>query len=281
MHRVAGPHIRDVARLILAGANSHSLKGKVAVITGGNQGIGATIAAAFAERGAAVAIAARNTATLHETAAVIQELGAECLPVQCDVADEASVEAMGDAVYRRFSDVDIVVANAGIGGPTALLQDITFEQWRECLATDLDGVFLTFRRFIPRMIERGSGCLIAISSMTGKRPLRGRTPYAASKMGVIGLVRTLALELGAHGIRVNAVCPGAVEGPRIEMVIERQAKLQGVSNEVARAQLIDAAPLKRAVPPRDVAAACVFLASPEADSITGEDLNVTAGLVMY
>lgn len=258
-----------------------SLKGKVAVVTGGNQGIGAAIAAALAREGASLAIAARSTATLTQTAERIRGFGVECIPVQCDVADEASVEAMGDEVYRRFKGADIVVANAGIGGPTASMQDITYDQWRECLAIDLDGVFLTFRRFVPRMIDRGSGCLIAISSMTGKRPLRGRTPYAAAKMGVIGLVRTLALELGPHGIRVNAVCPGAVDGPRIESVIERQAKIQGVSNDVARAQLIDAAPLQRAVPADDVAAACVFLASPEAGSITGEDLNVTAGLVMY
>src|ERR1700738_4147983 len=188
---------------------------------------------------------------------------------------------MGDAVYRHFPEVDVVVANAGIGGPTALMQDITYEQWRECLAIDLDGVFLTFRRFVPRMIDRRIGCLIAISSMTGKRPLHGRAPYAAAKMGIIGLVRTLALELGPHGIRVNAVCPGAVEGPRIETVIERQARIQGISNAAARAQLIDASPLKRAVTQDDVAEACVFLASPAAARITGEDLNVSAGVVMY
>jgi NAD(P)-dependent dehydrogenase (short-subunit alcohol dehydrogenase family) len=262
-------------------AGSRPFDGKVVLVTGGNQGIGASIATAFAEQGARLAIAARSTDTLEETAESIRRLGSECVAVQCDVADESSVSSMGDAVYERFPDIDVVVANAGIGGPTALMQDITYEQWRECLTIDLDGVFLTFRRFIPRMIERRSGCLVAISSMTGKRPLHGRTPYAAAKMGVIGLVRTLALELGPHSIRVNAVCPGAVDGPRIETVIERQAKIQGISNDAARAQLIDASPLKRAVAPYDVAAACVFLASPDAASITGEDLNVTAGVVMY
>jgi NAD(P)-dependent dehydrogenase (short-subunit alcohol dehydrogenase family) len=257
------------------------LDGKVVVVTGGNQGIGAAISTAFAGQGARLAIAARNKETLEQTAASIRGLGAECIAVQCDVADEGSVAAMGDAVYRHFPEVDVVVANAGIGGPTALMQDITYEQWRECLAIDLDGVFLTFRRFVPRMIDRRIGCLIAISSMTGKRPLHGRAPYAAAKMGIIGLVRTLALELGPHGIRVNAVCPGAVEGPRIETVIERQARIQGISNAAARAQLIDASPLKRAVTQDDVAEACVFLASPAAASITGEDLNVSAGVVMY
>src|SRR6202030_3219722 len=107
----------------------------------------------------------------------------------------------------------------GVAGPTAPLHEITLEQWRATIATDVDGVFLTFRAFIPGLIARRSGSLIAISSMTGKRPLHGRTPYAAAKMGVIGIVRTLATELGPHNVRVNAVCPGLVAGPRIETVL--------------------------------------------------------------
>ena len=253
----------------------------VAVVTGGNRGIGAAIASAFASAGAKLAIAARDDSSLEQTAESIRQTGAECVAIKCDVSSEDSVATLGADVYRYYDQVDIVVANAGIGGPTAPMQEISYEEWRQCLAIDLDGVFLTFRRFIPRMVERRQGCLIAISSMTGKRPLLGRTPYAASKMGIIGLVRTLALELGPAGIRVNAVCPGAVEGPRIDTVIERQARIQGVSHETARAQLVDASPLRRTVPASDVAATCLFLASSAADSITGEDLNVTAGLVMY
>jgi NAD(P)-dependent dehydrogenase (short-subunit alcohol dehydrogenase family) len=174
-----------------------------------------------------------------------------------------------------------VVANAGIAGPTAPMHEIGYEQWRECLAIDLDGVYLTFRRFVPAMIERRSGSLIAVSSMTGKRPLNGRTPYSAAKMGVIGLVRTLALELGPHGIRVNSVCPGAVEGPRIKDVVRNQARAQGVSEEATLRQFTDPAPLKRLVQPEEVAAACLFLASEASAAITGEDLNVSAGVVMY
>ncbi len=259
----------------------YSLRGQVAVITGGNQGIGAAIAAAFAEAGASIVIAARTERLLSEMAQRFNISGADCLPVRCDVTDERSISALGDAALKRFSKVDIVVANAGVAGPTAPMHTITYEQWRECLATDLDGVFLTFRRFIPHMLERGSGCLIAISSMTGKRPLHGRTPYAAAKLGVIGLVRTLAHELGPSGIRVNTICPGAVAGPRIEAVVERQAAIQGIAIEDARGQLIGSAAMRRFVTPEEVAAACLFIASPAAASITGEDLNVTAGLVMY
>ena len=142
-------------------------------------------------------------------------------------------------------------------------------------------MFHTFRAFIPGMIERGSGSLIAISSMTGKRSLHGRTPYAAAKMAVIGLIRSLAAELGPHGIRANSVCPGAVSGPRIDDVIRRQAESRGIGLDEARAGFTSASPLDRLVEPDEVGAVCAFLASDAATAITGEDLNVSAGVVMY
>jgi NAD(P)-dependent dehydrogenase (short-subunit alcohol dehydrogenase family) len=161
------------------------------------------------------------------------------------------------------------------------MHQISYEQWRECVGIDLDGVYLTFRGFLPGMVERRQGSLIAISSITGKRALHGRTPYAAAKMGVIGLVRTLATELGPHGVRVNSVCPGAVDGPRIEVVVRNQAQALGISEEEALRQFRDSSPLRRLVRPEEVAAACVFLASDAASAITGEDVNVSAGVVMY
>jgi NAD(P)-dependent dehydrogenase (short-subunit alcohol dehydrogenase family) len=188
---------------------------------------------------------------------------------------------MTASVLERFGRADVVVANAGIAGPTAPMHEIGYEQWRECLAIDLDGVYLTFRGFLPGMIDRRQGSLIAISSMTGKRALHGRTPYAAAKMGVVGLVRTLAVELGPHGVRVNSICPGAVDGPRIETVVRNQARAQGITEEQALRQFVDSSPLKRLVQPEEVASACVFLASGAAAAITGEDLNVSAGVVMY
>ncbi len=250
----------------------------VAVVTGANRGIGRAIAVGYAKAGYAVAATARDTATLADTVAEIEGTdGGAVLALPCDVGDEASVESMAKAVSERFGAVHTVVANAGIGGPTAPMHEIELAAWRECMATDLDGVFLTFRAFIPA----GTGSLIAISSMTGKRPLYGRTPYAAAKMGVIGLVRTLATELGPHGIRVNAVCPGPVAGPRIEQVIALQAAARGITAEQARAEMDGMSPLRRMVTAEEVAAACVFLASGGSASITGEDLNVTAGVVMY
>jgi NAD(P)-dependent dehydrogenase (short-subunit alcohol dehydrogenase family) len=253
---------------------------RVAVVTGANRGIGRAVAVALAAGGFRVAVTARDPGTLRETVAEVEAGGGTALPLACDVRDEASVADMARAA-SELGVVHTVVANAGIAGPTAPLHEIALAEWRDCVATDLDGVFLTFRAFVPGLVEAGAGSLIAISSMTGKRPLHGRTPYAAAKMGVIGLVRTLALELGPHGIRVNTVCPGAVAGPRIDQVVARQAAARGITTEEALAAFTGASPLGRLVEAGEVGAACAFLASDAAASITGEDLNVTAGAVMY
>ena len=252
----------------------------VAAVTGANRGIGRAIAVALAASGFTVAASARDPASLAGTVAAAGKAGGTAVPLACAVRDEASVAAMA-AQAQALGPVHAVVANAGVAGPTRPLHEITLEDWRDTLATDLDGVFLTFRAFIPAMIERRDGSLIAISSMTGKRPLHGRTPYAAAKMGVIGLVRTLATELGPYRIRVNAVCPGPVAGPRIDEVIRKQAAARGITEEQARAAFTGASPLGRLVEAGEVAAACAFLASEDSAAVTGEDLNVAAGVVMY
>ena len=252
----------------------------VAVVTGANRGVGRAITLAFAAAGFAVAAGARDPASLTDTVAEAGKAGGTAVPVACDVRDETSVAALA-AQAEQIGPVHAVVANAGVAGPTAPLHEITLEDWRETLATDLDGVFLTFRAFIPAMIQRRAGSLIAVSSMTGKRPLHGRTPYAAAKMGVIGLVRTLATELGPYNVRVNAVCPGFVAGSRMEQVVRRQAAVRGIAEEEVRGEVTGLSPLGRMVRPEEVAETCVFLASDGSGAVTGEDLNVTAGVVMY
>jgi NAD(P)-dependent dehydrogenase (short-subunit alcohol dehydrogenase family) len=131
------------------------------------------------------------------------------------------------------------------------------------------------------MIERGRGSIVVIGSTTGKRPLYGRTPYAASKLGLVGLVRTLAVELGPLGVRVNLISPGAVAGPRIEGVIRAQARAAGMSYEAVHEEATKTTPLRRLIPPEDIAAAAIFLASDASASTTGEDLNVSGGLAMH
>ena len=253
---------------------------RVAVVTGANRGVGRAITVTLAAGGFTVAASARDPATLADTVEAAGKAGGTAVPLACDVRDEASVAAMA-AGAGELGPVRAVVANAGVAGPTQPLHEMTLEDWRDTVATDLDGVFLTFRAFIPGMIERRGGSLIAISSMTGKRPLRGRTPYAAAKMGVIGLVRTLATELGPYHIRVNTVCPGPVAGPRMDEVVRRQAAIRGITEEQARAELTSASPLGRMVEAAEVAQACAYLASDRSAAVTGEDLNVTAGVVMY
>jgi NAD(P)-dependent dehydrogenase (short-subunit alcohol dehydrogenase family) len=253
----------------------------VAVVTGGSRGIGRAIALGFAKAGSAIAICGRDAAALAQVEEEVRSTGVACTAARCDVSDPASVDEFGAAVLQALGKPTVVVASAGIAGPTKPLHEIDPQEWDECVATDLTGVYLTFRRFIPSMLERGSGSLIAIASMTGKRPLAGRTPYAAAKLGVIGLVRTLALELGPSGIRVNSICPGAVAGRRIDGVFQSQARLLGITVEEARAQMTAPAPLKRLVTPDEVVETRLFLASDASSGITGEDVNVAAGLVMY
>jgi NAD(P)-dependent dehydrogenase (short-subunit alcohol dehydrogenase family) len=253
---------------------------RVAVVTGANRGIGRAIAVALAMGGFAVLATARDPASLQDTVAEIEHAGGTVSTVTCDVQDESSVAAMVETALT-WGPVHTVVANAGTAGPTRPMHEISLAEWRDCVATNLDGVFLTFRAFIPSIITAGQGNLIAISSMTGKRPLTNRTPYAAAKMGVIGLVRTLATELGSYGIRVNAICPGAVAGPRIADVIRKQAAARDITEDQALGAFTGSSPLGRLVEPAEVARTCAFLASDDAASITGEDMNVTAGAVMY
>jgi NAD(P)-dependent dehydrogenase (short-subunit alcohol dehydrogenase family) len=259
-----------------------ALEGRVAVVTGGNQGIGRAIATAMAAAGASIVVTARTQRSLEDVAREIRDAGGESFAVTCDVRDPKSTDEMSAAVLDHFGRVDVIVANAGIAGVTRPMHEITYEEWRDCVVTDLDGVYLTFRGFIPAMIEAGrGGSLIALSSMTGKRPLVNRTPYGAAKMGVIGLVRTLALELGPHNIRVNSVCPGAVAGERLNRVVRANAEARGITEDEAMRQFTEAAAMKRPTNPEEVAAACVFLAGDGSTGITGEDMNVTAGVVMY
>lgn len=257
------------------------LKDKVAVVTGGGQGIGRVIALALAGAGADIVLAARSREPLEATRVEIEALGREALVVQADVRREESVQSLAQQALAHFGRVDILVNNAGITGPTALLWEVTPAEWEETFAVNVTGPYLCCRAFLPSMIERRAGSIIFISSMTGKRPLVGRATYAAGKLALVGMARTLAWETGPYGIRVNVISPGAVEGERVERVIREQARVEGISLEESRRHFTGNSPLGRMVPPQNIADAVLFLASDSAASITGEDLNVSAGTVMY
>jgi len=255
--------------------------GDVVLVTGASQGIGREIAVAFAKIGARMVLTARNEVGLEQTRAMVKQLGAEALVLPADVTDLGQVEQMVQATLTELGRVDVLVCNSGIAGPTAPLWEVTPAEWEATMRVNIDGVFHCCRGVLPSMIERRNGSISVIGSMTGKRPLHGRTPYTTSKLALVGLVRTLAWEAGPYGIRVNLISPGAVQGARIEAVIEAQARSLNISAAEAQERFTSASPLGRLTDPRDVAASAVFLASASAASITGEDLNVSAGVAMY
>lgn len=257
------------------------LDGSVAAVTGAGTGIGRVIALRLAAEGADVVLLGRSTGPMEDVAEEVRAAGRRAQVVPLDLRDPASVQDAAAAVTAGLGEVDVLVNNSGVGGPSAPLWEVDPAEWEDTFRVNVTGTFLVCRAFLPGMVERGRGSVVVIGSMTGKRPLVNRTPYAASKTALIGLVRTLASEVGPHGIRVNLVSPGPVEGERIRWVIERQAQARGISVEEARAEFTSGSPLGRLVPPGDVADAVAWLASPRAASVTGEDLNVSAGLVVY
>lgn len=257
------------------------LKDKVAVVTGSGRGIGRAIALAYAREGASVVLAARSVDQLNETRAMVAELGQEALVVRTDIREPTHVSSLAEQSLDHFGRVDVLVNNSGVGGPSAPVWEIELKDWEEAFAVNVTGTFLCCRAFLPSMIERREGCIVIIGSITGKRPLINRATYATSKTALIGLTRTLAWETGPYGIRVNIISPGPVEGPRLKTVFENMAKSQGISIEEARREFTRESPLDRLVFPEDVANTAVFLASDRAVPITGEDVNVSAGIVMY
>lgn len=254
------------------------LAGRVAIITGGGRGIGRAIALRFAEEGAAVTVVGTGREHLEWTAREIAAAGARSLVVVADVASEPDVERMVEATVREFGRLDVLVNNAGIAGPTAAVAEARLEDWERTLAINLTGAFLCAKHAIPHLLAQPHGRIINITSVAGRIGYAMRSPYAASKWGMIGLTRSLALELGAGGVTVNAIAPGSVRGERIASVVRARAASLGKSiAEIEREFYVEPTALKRMLDPEEIAATAVFLASDEARGITGETLGVTAG----
>ena len=253
----------------------------VAVVTGGGQGIGREICFCLAKHGAHVVIADITLAGAQETAdAIVSGNGPACLVVEANVADEAAMKALFAKSMERFGRVDILVNNSGVAGPMGPTERLSLKDWQAANAVNIDGVFLGCKYAIPLMRGLGKGCIVNISSVSAKRPLLERTSYCATKAAVIGLTRALALECGKWGIRVNSVCPGAVDGPRQRAILEHAAKAQGKTYEEVAAVKKAVSPLNTFVPPASVADVVVFLCSPQASMMTGQDINVSAGAWM-
>jgi NAD(P)-dependent dehydrogenase (short-subunit alcohol dehydrogenase family) len=239
------------------------------------------IAETLAMEGADVVLAARSVDKLEETRKLVEAHGRTGLVVPTDLGDREQVAALARVTHDHFGAVDVLVNNSGVGGPSAPLWEVDPDEWEATLAVNVTGTFLACRAFLPAMIERGTGSVVVIGSYSGKRPLLNRSPYTTSKMALVGMVRTLATEAGPHGVRVNLVSPGGVAGDRIEWVIGRLQRARGLNYDEAKAIMVGDSPFKRLTEPDEVAQAVVFLASDRSSGITGEDLNVSVGAVMY
>ncbi|RFP87331.1 SDR family oxidoreductase [Rhodobacteraceae bacterium 63075] len=237
------------------------------LITAGASGIGRAMGEAFAAQGAQVWVTDVDEAALAQ---VPESWGA----ADVDAASEPAMAAFFEEVEARWGGIDVLCANAGIAGPTAAVEDIALADWRACLSVNLEGAFLAAKFAAPMMKRQGSGAIVLTSSTAGQHGMPFRAPYAAAKWGVIGLMKTLAMELGPHGVRANAICPGAVEGPRMEGVLAREAAAKGMSRDDVYAGYAGGTSLRSWVTAEDVADMAVFLGSEKARRISGQVIAV-------
>ena len=246
-----------------------SMQGKRVLVTAGACGIGQAIAQAFTDGGAKVHVADLDAAAL---AALRQQLPGVSTS-ECDIGDRAAVERMVAEAVATLGGLDVLVNNAGISGPTAPVEEMDPEAWEAVLRVNLTGTFNVTRLAIPHLKRSPEGVILVMSSLAGRFGYPNRSPYATTKWGLIGLTKTLSRELGEFGIRVNAILPGAVDGPRLGHVFEgRAASRRSVDEE--RASALANQSIKRFVAPEDIAALAVFLASTAGRSISGQILPI-------
>ncbi|MBI4474634.1 MAG: SDR family oxidoreductase [Acidobacteria bacterium] len=253
------------------------LANKVALVTGGSQGIGKCIADKLASAGAMIAIAALENEALSKTAQEFAARGFRLKVYGVDLSEGSQIESVVRAVSRDLGPIDILINNAGITGPTAAVQNVAPGDWDRTLQINLRTPYLLCRAVVPSMIERKTGKIVNMSSIAGKMAYPMRTPYAASKWGLIGLTLTLAQELGPYNINVNAVCPGPTRTEMIESVIRARAQALGTDFETMSQEYVRSTALKRMVLPEEVADLVLFLCSPQASAITGQAIDISAG----
>lgn len=268
-----------------------AVAGRTALITGAGNGIGRAIALVLAAHGARVVLVGRDRAKLDSVAAEIAQTARDdapapavtgaaagargCRVATCDTSDPGSVDQL--AVDLAGEEVCILVNNAGIAGPVADLTQIEPRDWDDVFAVNVRGVYLMCRAFLPAMVQRGRGDVINLASVSGKRPLARRTPYAASKMAVIGLTATLAHEVGQHGVTVNTLSPGPVAGPRMRRVLALDSARRGVSAEEAERDFVSRSAIGRMVTETEVARA--VLAMLTMPGLCGADVDLSGGMV--
>ncbi len=240
------------------------------LVTAGAAGIGKVIAEQFLSSGDQVAICDADA----EAVAAFAAEHPEAITAVADVTNEAQMDAFLESVEDAWGGVDVCCANAGTGGPAGRIEDLAYDDWQRCIATNVHGAYLTCRWAARVMQAQKSGLITITSSTAGIAGYPFRSPYAAAKWALIGLTKTLAMELGPFGIRVNAICPGAVEGDRMDRVLAKEAAARGESEDAIRASYVTGVSMKTWVTAQDVANSIAFLASDAGDKISGQVLAI-------
>jgi NAD(P)-dependent dehydrogenase (short-subunit alcohol dehydrogenase family) len=256
------------------------LQGRHAIVTGGSRGIGAAIASALARLGASVTVMARTTDAVTQTAEQLSaEFGVNARGVVCDVSDAQSVASAFSTARQDLGAPYILVNNAGQGDSATFLET-SHERWDRMLAVNLTSAFLCTQQVLPSMLDSRQGRIINIASTAGLKGYARTAAYCATKHGIVGLTRALAVETAKTGITVNAVCPGYTETDMAKQAIENIMKHRGVTEEEARQRLVRGIPRGVLTTPDEVANAVVWLCSPQATAITGQSVVVAGGEVM-
>jgi 3-oxoacyl-[acyl-carrier protein] reductase len=254
------------------------LHDSVALVTAASKGLGRAVALQLAQEGAHVAICARGEAHLAATAAEIgAETGRQVLPLPADVSDPAAAERLVEATVERFGRLDVLVINAG-GPPPGQFLDLTPEDWEAAVQLTLMSAVQLCYAAVPVMKARGAGSILAMTSITVKQPQPNLILSNSLRLGVVGLVKTLADELAPFDIRVNAICPGWTRTARVDQLLRDRAERNGTTPDEEAAKIAAAIPLGRMGTPEEFAAAAAFLVSPAASYITGISLLVDGGM---
>ena len=257
---------------------TQQLKDKVALVTGGSSGIGRATALAFAREGAQVVVSANmNIQSGAETVRLIREAGGEAIFVKADVSLAAGVKALVDKTIETYGQLDCAFNNAGAAGEVAPVADCSEENWDRVININLKGVWLCMKYEIPHMLKGGGGAIVNTSSIAGLVGGASAPAYIASKHGVLGLTKSAALAYAQEGVRVNAVCPGYIQTPMLDHILE---ELPESERPEAEARWIDLAPLGRIGRPEEIAEAVVWLCSDAASFVTGHPMVVDGGYVV-